>query len=405
MTGGGELRIGLLRLTDAAPLIVAKELGHFAAEGLDVALAVEPSWANIADKLAYGLLDGAMILPPLALALRLGLSGAAGPERIVVPATLSLNGNTVTLAERWSAPILASEHAEGRAFALATARRFAAVIRERREKPHLAVVHTFSTHNLLLRYWLAAGGIDPDRDVTFTVVPPAETVAAMAAGKIDGFCAGAPWGEVAARSGLGRSVATSHAIWNHGTEKVLALREVLVERYPDRVQAMLRALLKAAVYCDEPAHAPVVAALLAQTDYLDLPADAIVTSLPGAASRRAHTRFAGVDEVVFFANAATFPWRSHAQWFMREMARWGYLAGATDSAGAVFRPDLYAQAARSLGLPVPTTELKSEGHHAQGWLLPGSPHPIAMGSDCFLDGARFDPAQHDVCTGSQHAPA
>jgi ABC-type nitrate/sulfonate/bicarbonate transport system substrate-binding protein len=405
VTGEAELRIGLLRLTDAAPLIVAKELSHFAAEGLDVALSVEPSWANIADKLAYGLLDGAMILPPLALALRLGLSGSGGPERIVVPAALSLNGNTVTLAERWSAPILASGPAEGRVFALETARRFAAVIRDRREKPHLAVVHTFSTHNLLLRYWLAAGGIDPDREVTFTVVPPAETVAAMAAGKIDGFCAGAPWGEVAARARLGRSVATSHAIWNHGTEKVLALREALVERTPDRVQAVLRAVLKAAVYCDTPAHAPVVAALLAQMNYLDLPAEVILTSLPGAASRGAHTRFAGVDEVVFFANAATFPWRSHAQWFLREMARWGYLDGAADSAGAVVRSDLYAQAARSLGLPVPTTELKSEGHHAQGWLLPASPAPIAMGSDCFVDGARFDPESHDQCTGLQQAPA
>jgi ABC-type nitrate/sulfonate/bicarbonate transport system substrate-binding protein len=407
VTGGTQLRIGLLRLTDAAPLIVAKELGHFAAEGLDVALSVEPSWANIADKLAYGLLDGAMILPPLALALRLGLSGSAGPERIIVPAALSLNGNAVTLAKRWSAPILASGNSsEGRVSALETARRFAAIIRERRVSPHLAVVHTFSTHNLLLRYWLAAGGIDPDRDVTFTVVPPAETVAAMAAGRIDGFCAGAPWGEVAARAGLGRSVATSHGIWNNGTEKVLALREALAERYPDRVQAALRALLKAAIYCDTPAHAPVVAALLAQKNYLDLPAEVILTSLPGAASHRTKGQFASIDEMVFFANAATFPWRSHAQWFLREMARWGYLDGSDPAgASAVFRPDLYAQAARSLGLPVPMAEVKSEGHHTQEWSLPAAPGPIQMGPDCFLDGARFDPAPHDLCTGLQQAPA
>jgi two-component system, oxyanion-binding sensor len=402
MTAGPGFRIGLLRLTDAAPLIIAKELGHFAAEGLDVALSVEPSWANIADKLAYGLLDGAMILPPLALALRLGLSGSAGPERIIVPASLNLNGNTVTLAERWSAAVLGSGNpAGGRVRALETARRFAAVIRERREKPHLAVVHTFSTHNLLLRYWLATGGIDPDREVTFTVVPPAETVAAMAAGKIDGFCAGAPWGEVAARAGLGRSVATSHAIWNHGTEKVLALREALAERHPDQVQAVLRAVLKAAVYCDAPANASVVAALLSQKNYLDLPAEVILTSLPGTASRRAEMPFAGTDELVFFANAATFPWRSHAQWFLREMARWGYLDGTTDPAGAsaVFRPDLYAQAACSLGLPVPSSDVKSEGCHSGAWLLPASPAPIAMGPDCFLDGARFDPTPPDLRSG------
>jgi len=187
------LRLGVLRLTDAAPLIVAKELGHFAAEGLEVMLSVEPSWANIADKLAYGLLDGAMILPPLALALRLGLSGGAGPERIIVPAALSLNGNTITLTERWSAAVLDGAVRDGTPpSALETARRFATVLRARREKPRLAVVHTFSTHNLLLRYWLATAGIDPDREVSFTVVPPAQTVAAMAADKIDGFCASRP---------------------------------------------------------------------------------------------------------------------------------------------------------------------------------------------------------------------
>lgn len=398
------LRLGLLRLTDAAPLIVAQELGHFAAEGLAVTLSVEPSWANIADKLAYGLLDGAMILPPLALALRLGLSGSAGPERIVVPAALSLNGNTVTLAERWSAAVLDGAERTPPS-ALETARRFAALIRARRERPHLAVVHSFSTHNLLLRYWLATAGIDPDRDVSFTVVPPAETVAAMAAGKIDGFCAGAPWGAVAARAGLGRSVATSHAIWNHGMEKVLALREALVARHPDAAHSVLRALLKAAAYCDDAAHAREVAAVLSRERYLGLPADVILTSLPGAAAR-ATAVDGGLDQSVFFANAATFPWRSHARWFLGQMARWGYLDGTTDPAAAltIFRTDLYADAARSLGVSVPSADEKSEGNHVAGWSLPAAPAPIAMGPDRFLDGARFDGVALDLRT-ARHAPA
>ncbi len=223
MSTGSVFRIGILRLTDAAPLIVAQELGYFAAEDLEVRLSLEPSWANIADKLAYGLLDGAMMLPPLALALRLGLSGSGGPgedhraggaepQRQHGHAGGALGCPDPATRARRSVP------------ALETGRRFAALIRQRREKPHLGVVHTFSTHNLLLRYWLATAGIDPDRDVTFTVVPPAETAPAMTAGRIDGFCAGAPWGEVAARAGLGRTVATSHAIWNHGTEKVFAVR-------------------------------------------------------------------------------------------------------------------------------------------------------------------------------------
>ena len=294
-------RVGLIRLTDAAPLIVAQEFGYFGAENLEVSLSIEPSWANIADKLVYGLLDGAMLLPPLALALGLGVSGASGPEAILVPAALSLNGNTVTLANRWAAPVLGGDAAIS---AAETARRFHAVIRERGQKPVLAVVHTFSTHNLLLRYWLAAGGIDPDRDVALVVVPPAQTPDALAAGAVDRFCAGAPWGEVAARAGIGRTVATSHAIWNNGLEKVFAVRRQVADGQPGRLLAALRGLLRAAGYCDDAANAPAIAETLAHHRYLGLPAEVILTSLSGAAARRAAGAGGEADVSVFFANAA-----------------------------------------------------------------------------------------------------
>ncbi len=382
MTSDTVFRIGILRLTDAAPLIVARECGYFAAENIEALLSVEPSWANVADKLAYGLLDGAMMLPPLAMAM--SLSGSSGPEAIVVPAALSLNGNTVTLAERWAAPVLG----DGGAPAIETARRFGALIRERSERPVLAAVHTFSTHNLLLRYWLAAGGIDPALDVAFTVVPPAETVDALAAGKIDGFCAGAPWGAIAARTGLGRTVATSSAIWSNSTEKVFAVRRRIAEEQPARMQAALRAVLRAGAYCDDPASTPIVARLLAEHRYLGLPADIIATSLPGASAMPA-----AADISTFCASAANFPWRSHAEWFLREMRRWGYLEADVDaeSVAAIFRPDLYAEAAARLGMSVPTAWIKSEGRHVTDWQLPASPHPIVMGPDRFMDGASFDP--------------
>jgi two-component system, oxyanion-binding sensor len=385
MTSDAVFRIGLMRLTDAAPLIAAKEFGYFAAQDLEVALSIEPSWANIADKLAYGLLDGAMLLPPLALALGLRLSGTSSPEAIVVPAALSLNGNTVTLANAWAAPVLGSGPP---APAAETARRFQAAVRERGNKPVLAVVHTFSTHNLLLRYWLAAGGIDPNRDATFVVVPPAETPAALAAGTIDGFCAGAPWGEVAARAGTGRTVATSHAIWNNGTEKVFAVRRQLAEGQPARLRAALRALLQAAAFCDDPANAPAVAAVLAQDRYLGLPADIILTSLPGAGVQR---KSGAADVSVFAANAANFPWPSHAQWFLGQMRRWGYVGADVDDGAiaAIFRPDLFASAARELGLPVPQSWLKDEGSHAAQWELPAIPTPIPMAPDLLMDGAHF----------------
>ena len=393
MTSTVPFRVGLLRLTDAAPLIAAREQGYFANEDIEVTLSVEPSWANVADKLAYGLLDGAMMLPPLALALKLGLSGTGGPEEIVVPAALSLNGNTVTLAERWAGAILDGESTIP---AIETARRFGALIRARGERPVLAVVHTFSTHNLLLRYWLAAGGIDVAREVTFTVVPPAETANALAAGKIDGFCAGAPWGEVTARAGSGRAVATSKAIWSNGVEKVFAVRQRIAADDPSRLQRVLRALLRAAAYCDEPTNAPALARLLAEQHYLGLPTETILASLRGAATRRGAPG-GDTDTPVFYRNAATFPWRSQAMWFLREMRRWGYLepGGSARDATAIFRPDLYAEAARSLGLSVPLTASKSEGPHSTEWTLPAVPGPIAMAPDCFMDGAVFLPEELD----------
>jgi NitT/TauT family transport system ATP-binding protein/nitrate/nitrite transport system substrate-binding protein len=387
MTSSAPFRIGLLRLTDAAPLIAAHELGYFAAEDIDVSLSVEPSWANVADKLAYGLLDGAMMLPPLALALELGLSGSGGPEAIVVPAALSLNGNTVTLAEHWAGPVLGDQDAMP---AIETARRFGALIRARRERPVLAVVHTFATHNLLMRYWLAAGGIDPAREVAFTVVPPAETADALAAGQIDGFCAGAPWGEVAARAGSGRAVTVSSAIWTNGVEKVFAVRRRTAAGEPTRLRRVLRALLRAAIYCDDQANSLEVARVLASPRYLGLPAEVIATSLPGAAERRAAGGVTNADVSVFHANAATFPWRSQAIWFLRQMRRWGYLGPGNDEAAAgIFRPDLYADAARSLGVDVPVSTAKSEGRHAASWSLAAAPQPIAMGCDRFMDGATF----------------
>jgi two-component system, oxyanion-binding sensor len=354
---GRKLTIGLLKLTDAAPVIMAKELGLFARENVDVALSIEPSWATLADKLAYGFVDAGVMLAPLVLATNIGLRGA--PRPLIVPMNLSLGGNTVTLSPRW------------------TERRGAA-------KPTLAVVHAFSSHNFLLRYWLAARGIDPDRDVSVTVIPPAGVVDALREERIDGFCAGAPWGEMACRDGLATTVATSHDIWRNGPEKVFAVRRDWAENNPEILQSMLRALLDAARFCDAPENGATIAATLARSDYLDMPEDLLRASLPPApaASR-------------FFAHAATFPWHSHALWFLQQMVRWGYLAAEADCAGvaaAAYRPDLYASAAREIGIPVPRTTSKREGDHDGPWSLAATPTSIAMDADLFCDGSAFDPA-------------
>jgi NitT/TauT family transport system ATP-binding protein/nitrate/nitrite transport system substrate-binding protein len=360
-----RLRLGLLRLTDSAPVLMAEAAGLFAAEGLAVDISIEPSWANIADKLTYGALDAAVILPPLAIAIAAGLRGAR--RRLVLPMSLSSGGNTVTLAP----PLLQRIGAGGSA--LDRARRFKAALAGI-APPRLAVVHGFSTHNLLLRYWLAAGGIDPDCEVEILTLPPEATADALAEGAIDGFCAGAPWGAVAAASGAGARLVGTGEIWAAHPEKALVVDAALAEAEPAAVRALLRALLRAALLCDHPEGDARLVALLGAADGLALPEAAIRAVL------------AGPDRPVFAADAAGFPFLSQAAWFAGQMRRWGWMAAEMP---ALYRPDLFAEAAGDLGLPIPCAASKPEGSHAGNWSLDGAPGAIAMRPDGFCDARVF----------------
>jgi two-component system, oxyanion-binding sensor len=217
------IRLGILRLLDCAAPIVAHERGLFTAAGLDVTVATEPSWANIADKLAYGHLDAAVILGPLALAMMLGLRGR--PADLRAAALVSREGNAVVLA-----PDLAAELD------------LAPSLARRGRVPRFAAVHAYSSHDLLLRAFLDGQGVRPDRDAVIIALPPAEMPAALACQAIDGFCVGAPWGAVAEEAGAGRIVATSGTLAPGHAEKFLVLRGGLADRAP-RLAAGLRAAL------------------------------------------------------------------------------------------------------------------------------------------------------------------
>jgi NitT/TauT family transport system ATP-binding protein/nitrate/nitrite transport system substrate-binding protein len=335
------VRLGVLRLTDVAPVFLAEATGMFAAEGLEVRLAVEPSWANVADKLAYGLLDAAVMLPPLAIAMALGLRGP--PTPLVVPMGLSLGGNAVVLASALAGPMLAGGERPGAGEA---GYRLARLLAARGRPPRLAVVHGFSTHDLLLRAWLAGSGIEPERDVELVVVPPAETAEALATGRIEGFCAGAPWSAVAARAGLGRAVVRSSGIWPGHPEKCLAVRTDWAERHPAALQAILRALIRAGLACDEPARTGDIAALLAEPSRVGVPAALIRPSLAGGDPHP------DLDRSLFAAHGATVPRPEQACRFVAEMARWRELpADAAELAERLYRPDLHAEAAIAVGLP------------------------------------------------------
>ncbi|MDE2014742.1 MAG: ABC transporter substrate-binding protein [Alphaproteobacteria bacterium] len=376
------LRIGCLRLTDGAPVIAAYEFGFFADEGIEVELAIEPSWANIADKLTYGFLDAAVIVPPLAFAVHLGVRGVA--QRLLVPYMLSAGGNTITLSTA-----LAQAVAEHRATGLPTVEALAAVLR--RQDFTLGVVHAYSTHNLLLRYWLATAGIVAGSDVRIAVVPPALAAEALATGRIAGFCAGAPWGEVARRTGAGTTVATSHDIWQHAPEKAFAVSARWAGDHPEALTGALRALLRASKFCDDPQNAAYTAALLSRRKYLDVDSHAILSGLPGGAPGGSAAK-----GCIFHRGATTFPWASHGQWFLTQMRRWEMIDSGIALqclAEEVYRPDLYRAAVAPLGEPAPLENSKPEGAHAAPWSVAAEPAAIAMPADRFCDGAVFSPEE------------
>jgi ABC-type nitrate/sulfonate/bicarbonate transport system substrate-binding protein len=328
------IRVGALRLVDSAPVILAEASGLFRNNGIDVQISVEPSWSNVADKLTYGTLDAAVMLPSLALAASAGLHGPKA--RLVVPLSLSQGGNAI-VANNEVADALTQNGLTPRLGLLEW-------LHGQQSRPRFAVVHAFSTHNLLLRYWLASGGADPDRDIETVVIPPEEVVEALAAGHISGFCAGAPWGDLAELQRAGRILIGTSVIWPFHPEKCLCIGEAWAEANPDLLHHLLRAVLQAQVRCDRPEEAAGIAGLLADPNGLGLPEEACRAALPGGA---------GVEMIRFHTREAWFPARAHALWFLGQMRRWGWVDEQADLealVSQVYRPDLLASAVEAEGL-------------------------------------------------------
>jgi nitrate/nitrite transport system substrate-binding protein len=356
-----KLVLGIIPLVDCAPIVLAEELGAFERQGLEVEIRREASWATIRDKVALGLLDAAQMLAPMPLATTLGVDSVSVP--MIAAMTLDLNGNAITLSQAlWqeieqAAPQLA-------AATPLDARALAAVVRSRaaagRPPLALASVFPFSSHNYLLRLWLAAGAIDPDRDVRLTVVPPPHMVAHLSGGVIDGYCVGEPWNQQAASLGIGRIAVTGHHLWKAMPEKVLGTTEAWAQRHPNTLIALIKALIEACAWLDEPANRAEAARVLASPRYVNAPAEIIARSL------------AMPDFHIFHRDDSNFPWRSHADWFLAQMVRWGQ-ANAADLAGVadrVFRPDLYRAAAAALGIACPNEDRKPEGAHGEPAVSP-----------------------------------
>jgi len=391
-----RLTLGFVPLTDCAPLVVAREKGFFRRHGLDVELSRESSWANVRDKLCIGMLDGAQMLAGVPLYATANPAARCAP--MVTALSLDLNGNAVTVSNELYGAMQATglpglDKPLGSAMAL---RQVIAENRRAGRKPlTFATVFPTSSHNYLLRYWMASAGIDPDLDVRLTVVPPPQMVNYLRAGVIAGYCVGEPWNAHAVSAGLGRTLITSYDIWQNHPEKVFAVTRAWAQAHPNTHQALLVALLEASAWLDQPGHRDEACELLAQGRYVNAPVDVLRMSLAGTFQFAAdEAPAARPDFNVFHRYAAAFPWRSHALWTLSQMVRWGQLPAGTDLtavARAVYRPDLYRAAAEVIGLPYPTIDEKTEGLHDAAWLLEEASAPIPMGSDLFMDGRPFDP--------------
>ena len=361
-----KLVVGFMPLLDCASLVVAAERGFAAEEGLDLRLVRETSWANIRDRIIVGHFDAAHMLAPMTIASTLGIGHIKVPLHSAV--SVGLGGNAITVSlPLWEQ--MAREGATAGDFTpgqgAALKRVIAARERAGREPLTFGMVYPFSCHNYELRYWLAAAGIDPDRDVRLVVIPPPFLADALRAGQIDGFCVGEPWNSVAVDAGVGAIVTPTTALWPLSPEKVLGCRAEWAERYPEQLAGLLRALYRAAGVDG-------VSPRITQRWRNCWPSRVMSGRRRACCIARWPGRLAlqpGAEPMPladFFVPAshhANFPWVSHALWFYTQMVRWRqmeYSAEHLAAARGTYRPDLYRAALARLDPDIPSTDLKVE---------------------------------------------
>ncbi len=338
-----NLDIGFMPLTDAAPLIVAHEKGFFAKYGLEkITLSRAANWNEIAKNVATGKSDAAQMLAGMPLAMTLGAGGKT-PTCIVNALNLSRNANAITLSKN-----LYNQGVRNPAD-------LKAVINASPDQIiTLGVVHPTSMQNLILRYWLAAGGIDPDTDVSLSVIPPMEMVSQLKAGNIDGYCAGEPWNYIAVHENFGFVAATALEIWSGQPKKVLGVREDWAHQHPNTYQALIKGLLEACKYCDESRNREEILKIICRPEYLNVDTAYVRPGFIDAYDRGDGTipeQLTAYNQ--FYLNKTNYPNRTEILWMVTQLARWGLVTfpkNWVEVIERVCRADLFGAAARDLGL-------------------------------------------------------
>lgn len=374
------VKLGFIALTDAAPLIIAKEKGLFAKYGMpDVEVVKQASWGVTRDNLVLGSagggIDGAHILSPMPYLMTVGTITGGKKVPLYILARLNTNGQGIVLANAYkdlNVSIDSSPLKE--AFAKTRAERRA---RNQEEDIKVAVTFPGGTHDLWMRYWLAAGGIDPEKDVSVIVVPPPQMVANVKTGTMEAFCVGEPWPQQAVNQQVGAGGITTGEFWQDHPEKSLALRADWVDQHPKATKALLMAVMEAQQWCDRPENKPEMVKIIAQRQWLKVPVTDIQDRSLGKFNFGTRTLENENIAMKFWRDNASYPYQSHDLWFLTEEIRWGYLPTDTDTKALiqqVNREDLWREAAKAMG--VPTAEI---------------PTTTSRGVETFFDGVAFDP--------------
>ncbi|WP_289037649.1 CmpA/NrtA family ABC transporter substrate-binding protein [uncultured Zobellia sp.] len=363
-----QLTFGFIKLTDMAPLAIAKEKGFFEDEGLFVSVEAQSNWKNVLDRVIDGQLDGSHMLAGQPIAAGAGFGRQA---KLVTPFSMDLNGNGITVSnDVWSKmkPNVPAD-SEGKPIHPIKADALKPVITEYKNsgKPFkMGMVFPVSTHNYEIRYWLAAAGIHPgmytadnvqgqiDAEVLLSVTPPPQMPATLESGTIYGYCVGEPWNQQAVFKGIGVPVTTNYDIWKNNPEKVFVMTEKFVNENPNTAIAVTKALIRAGKWLDEPSNRAEAVKILSMSQYVGAPEEVLANSMTGTFEFEKGDKREMPDFNVFYKYNATYPFYSDGIWFLTQMRRWGQIPETKsaewygETIKDIYRPDIWKKAAELL---------------------------------------------------------
>lgn len=369
-----DLKFGFIKLTDCAPIVMAKEKGFFADEGLSVEVIAQPNWKTLLDNVINGNLDGAHMLSGQPIAATIGFGTSA---HVITPFTMDLNGNGITVSNTiWEQmqqndPALQSEKPP-HPISAASLKPIVEKKLAEGEKLQMGMVFPTSTHNYELRYWLAAAGIHPgmytetdiggrtNAEVELSVTPPPMMPATLEAGNIQGYCVGEPWNQQAVAKGIGVPVCTNYDVWKNNPEKVFGITQEWANANPNTTIAVVKALIRAGKWLDETdaqgnlVNREEAARILSRSDYVGADFDVIKNSMTGYFYFQKTDQRPMPDFNVFFKYDCTYPWYSDGIWFLTQMRRWGQITESKpadwyhETAKKVYKPEIYLKAAEIL---------------------------------------------------------